>query len=41
MVQFLGGLWGADFGHLIDIGIVVNALTGAAIWWLVVRRGKG
>jgi uncharacterized protein len=41
MVQFLGGLWGSDFGFLIPIGIVVNAIGGAALWWLVLRRGKG
>ena len=38
MVQFLGGLWGADFGQIINIGIVVNALVGAALWGLVLRR---
>ena len=41
MVQFLGGMWGSDFGFLILIGVVVNALGGAAQWWLVLRRGKG
>lgn len=40
MVQFLGGVYGASFGHLIDIGIVVNALAGAALWWLVLRKRK-
>ena len=41
MVQFLGGIWGSDFGLLILIGVVVNAVGGAALWWLVLRRGKG
>jgi uncharacterized protein len=41
MVQFLGGLWGSDFGLLVLIGVVVNAIGGAALWWLVLRRGKG
>ena len=38
MVQFLGGLWGADFGRLILIAIVVNALVAAALWALVLRQ---
>lgn len=41
LVQFLGILWGSDFGSLIMIGVVVNAIGGAALWWLVLRRGKG
>jgi uncharacterized protein len=38
MVQFLGGIYQADFGPLITIGIIVNALVAAALWWLVLRR---
>jgi uncharacterized protein len=40
MVQFLGGIWSTDFGQLILVGIVVNALVAAVLWWVVVRRGK-
>jgi len=36
MVQFLGGLWQADFGQLILIGILVNRGDGR---WAVVVRG--
>lgn len=39
MVQFLGGIWDTDFGHLILVGIVVNAVTGLGVWWFGVRRG--
>ena len=38
MVQFLGGLYQAEFGPLITIGIVVNAVVAAALWWLVLRK---
>jgi uncharacterized protein len=41
MVQFLGGLWGADFGLLIFIGILVNAVMGAGLWWFVLRWRRG
>ena len=41
MVQFIGGLWQADFGQLILIGSIVNTVMGAGLWWFVVRRGKG
>jgi len=41
MVQLLGGIWGTDFGQLILLGIVVNAVVAAALWWFVLRRGKG
>jgi membrane protease YdiL (CAAX protease family) len=41
MVQFLGGLYGADFGPLIMIGIVVNAVVAAALWWGVLRKRAG
>ena len=40
MVQFLGGLLGADFGQLIMIGIVVNAVIAAALWVLVLRKQR-
>ena len=40
MVQFLGGIYGADFGYLILIGVVANAVLGAALWWFVLRRRK-
>jgi membrane protease YdiL (CAAX protease family) len=38
MVQFLGELYQAEFGPLITIGIVVNAVVAAALWWLVLRK---
>jgi len=38
MVQFLGGLWGADFGLLVTLGILVNVIAGAALWWRVLRK---
>lgn len=38
MVQFLGGLWGAEFGPLIPLGILVNVIAGAALWWWVLRK---
>lgn len=41
MLQFLGGIWGADFGHLILIGIIVNTVMGAGLWWFVLRKRKG
>ena len=41
MVPFLGGAWQADFGQLILIGISVNTVTGAGLWWFVVRKWKG
>ena len=34
------GLWKADFGHLVAIGIIVNTVMGAGLWWCVVRRWK-
>ena len=40
MVPFLGGIYGADFGHLILIGIVTNAVLGLALWWFVLRKRK-
>ncbi len=41
IVPFPGGLWQADFGQLILIGIMINSVIGAGHWWFVVRRGKG
>ena len=41
MVPFLGGVWEADFGQLILIGIIVNAVMGAGLWWFVVRKRRG
>ena len=41
MVQFLGGIWQADFGQLILIGIIVNTVMGAGLWWFVVGKWKG
>ncbi len=38
MVQFLGGLWSADFGLLIPLGILVNVIAGGALWWRVLRK---
>ncbi|MCZ8105641.1 MAG: CPBP family intramembrane metalloprotease [Burkholderiales bacterium] len=38
MVQLLGGLYQADFGPLIVVGIVVNLVFAAALWWLVLRK---
>ena len=38
MVQFLGGLYQADFGQLIMIGIVVVALVAAVLWWVEIRK---
>jgi hypothetical protein len=38
MVQFLGGIYQADFGALVLIGIVVNAVVAAALWFLVLRK---
>lgn len=38
MVQFLGGIYQAELGQLITIGIVVNAVVAAALWWLVIRK---
>jgi len=38
MVQFLGGIYLADFGPMIMIGIIVNALVAALLWFLVLRR---
>ena len=40
MVQFLGGLWSADFGLLIPLGILVNVIAGAALWWRVLRKRR-
>lgn len=41
MVQFLDGLWGAEFGLPVTLGISVNLIAGAALWcwWLRERRG--
>lgn len=41
MVQFLGGLWQADVDQLILIGIIVNTVMGAGLWWFVRRKWKG
>lgn len=38
MVQFLGGVFGADFGQWIVAGIVVNALVAAVFWSVGLRR---
>jgi membrane protease YdiL (CAAX protease family) len=38
LVQFLGGIFGADFGSLINIAIIVNAVMGAALYILVLRK---
>ena len=35
MVQFLGGVYQADFGRLIMVGIIVNVVVAAALWWFV------
>jgi hypothetical protein len=40
LVQRLGGVWQADFGQLILIGIIVNTVMGAGLWWCVVRKWK-
>ena len=40
MVQFLGGLWSADFGLLIPLGILVNVIAGGALWWRVLRKRR-
>ena len=39
-MQVLGGIWQADFGQLILIGIIVSMVMGAGRWWFVVR-GEG
>ena len=39
MVQLLGGVWQADVGQLILIGIIVNTVMGVRLWWFVVRKG--
>ena len=41
MVQLLGGLWQADFGHLVAIGIILSTVMGAELWWFVLRKRKG
>lgn len=41
MVQFLGDIWTSSFGLLVFIGVVVNAVMGAALWWFVLRKRKG
>ena len=41
MVQFLGGLWQADFGNLVIIGIIVSPVVAAGLWWFVLRKRKG
>ncbi|PZF78385.1 hypothetical protein DK847_00750 [Aestuariivirga litoralis] len=38
MVQFLGGLWQADFGNLVIIGIIVSPVVAAGLWWAVLRK---
>ena len=38
MVQFLGGLWQADFGNLVVIGIIVSPVVAAGLWWVVLRN---
>lgn len=38
MVQFLAGIYQAQFGALVMIGVVVNAVVAAALWWRVLRR---
>ena len=38
MVQFLGGLWQADFGNLVIIGIIVSPVVAAGLWWFVLRK---
>ena len=40
MVQFLGGVYRADFGQLITVGIIVNAVVAAALWALVLRKRR-
>lgn len=39
MVQFLGAIFEADFGQVINIGIVVNVVIAAALYLLVLRKG--
>ena len=41
MMQFPGGLWQADFGQLILIGIIVKTAMGAGLRWFVVRKWRG
>ena len=41
LVQFLGEIWTSGFGLLVFIGVVVNAVMGAALWWFVLRKRKG
>ncbi len=38
MGQFLGAIYRVDFGQLILVGIVVNVMVAAALWWLVLRK---
>jgi hypothetical protein len=42
MAQFLGAIFQADFGSLINVGIIVNAVVAAVLWGIVLRkRGVG
>jgi membrane protease YdiL (CAAX protease family) len=41
VVQFLGDIWTSGVGLLVFIGVVVNAVMGAALWWFVLRKRKG
>lgn len=41
MVQVFGGLWQADFGLLVAIGIILNTVMGAGLWWFVRGSGRG
>lgn len=40
MVQFLGGIWRADFGPLVLIGIAVNAAVALVLWTLDIRKRR-
>ena len=39
MLLFLGTLYQVEFGVVVFVGIVANALVGVALWFFVLRRG--
>jgi membrane protease YdiL (CAAX protease family) len=39
LVQFLGTVYGSDFGVALLVAIAGNAATGAALWLSVIRKG--
>ncbi|TFU05712.1 CPBP family intramembrane metalloprotease [Polymorphobacter arshaanensis] len=39
-VQFLGGVFGSDFGPLINIGIVLNAVVALVLWVVDLRKRR-